>query len=84
MNRREFWLVLLFVSLCIPVDPAFSQLDFWKTIGPYGGYVTSLAINPINGFIFAGTYQDGIFRSFDNGENWQNWIHHQCIYLRLS
>ena len=48
----------------------FAQ-DFWqRTNGPYGDYITGLAINS-SGHIFAGTGTgSGVFRSTDNGDNW--------------
>ena len=40
-----------------------------QTNGPYEGRVNCLAISP-NGYIFAGTYHGGVFRSTDKGSNW--------------
>ena len=39
-----------------------------QTNGPYGGNIRALAIDEEN--IFAGTYEDGIFLSTDEGLNW--------------
>ena len=41
----------------------------WKNPDNYMNfYITSLTVN--NNYIFAGTYQDGIYRSSDNGTSW--------------
>ena len=34
--------------------------------------VRAIAISPTNGYIFAGTYEEGLFRSTDNGGSWTN------------
>ena len=56
--------VMLF---CVGV---LSAQDVWQqTNGPYGGNISALAINA-NGDIFAGTEDDGVFRSTNNGATW--------------
>jgi photosystem II stability/assembly factor-like uncharacterized protein len=47
--------------------------DTW--IQKYNGYnalslIRSIAVNPINGYIFFSTSENGLFRSTDNGETW--------------
>ena len=39
-----------------------------QTNGPYGGYITCLAVSGSN--IFAGTFDCGVFMSSNNGNNW--------------
>ncbi|MBI5215313.1 MAG: T9SS type A sorting domain-containing protein [Ignavibacteriae bacterium] len=47
-----------------------TQTNFWQTCnGPYGGYITSVAINS-TGDIYVGTFGRGVYRTTDNGENW--------------
>jgi len=41
-----------------------------KDKGVFTSSINSIAINPINGYIFAGTESEGLFRSIDNGGNW--------------
>lgn len=44
--------------------------NFWQaTSGPVGTTVTALAVYP-NGYLFAGTSDNGVYRSTDNGNNW--------------
>jgi len=47
--------------------------DAWNNIGPYGGHVTSIAINPMNpAKMFATAYQgDGLFVSQNQGTTWK-------------
>ena len=55
------------ISLLIQVN-VFGQ-SFWEqTNGPYGGSITTFAVNS-QGHIFAGTHY-GLFRSTNNGESW--------------
>ena len=63
-------LVVIFLPLS-NINITHAQTNFWEEVntGLYGGSVISLAIND-SGHIFAGTYDGGIFRSTDNGNNW--------------
>ncbi|MGH7456791.1 MAG: WD40/YVTN/BNR-like repeat-containing protein, partial [bacterium] len=72
MKLAKFFLTLGFgAMLAFSHHEALAQTDFWQqTNGPYGGDIRALAINKSNGYIFAGTFGGGVFRSTDNGENW--------------
>jgi photosystem II stability/assembly factor-like uncharacterized protein len=66
MNAKKIIILLiliLFYSFC------YSQ-DYWESIYSSGSGINCLAINSI-GYLFAGT-QNGIYRSVDNGVNWDN------------
>ena len=52
-----------------------SSAQWVQTNGPYGGKITALAINS-TGHIFAGTFQNGIYRSTDNGNTWVQMNNH--------
>jgi len=64
---------LLNLPLPLTVILFFSQVkasDFWQRMnGLDTAIVLSLVVNS-NGHILAGTYQQGLFRSTDNGETW--------------
>lgn len=45
------------------------SVSWVQTNGPYGGLVNALAVNSY-GYIFAGTYAGGVFKSTDNGNSW--------------
>ena len=50
----------------------FISDDLSGWIGPYGGYIVCLAINPSNPqIVYAGTWGSGIYKSQDGGVSWQ-------------
>lgn len=61
------WLSLLFAILC----SHFLHAQTWSSSGPFGGYITAIAIDPADtNIVYAGTYGGGVFKSLDRGENW--------------
>ena len=67
MKTRISKLILLISIILIKVS--FTQV--WQHVGLNNEYVKCLAINPSNGYIYAGSlYSEGIFRSTDNGSTW--------------
>jgi photosystem II stability/assembly factor-like uncharacterized protein len=65
------WLASGALALAAAARPAAAGAGFWSAIGPFGGTVTSLAIAPGGGAIYAGTASSGLFRSADGGATWQ-------------
>jgi len=56
--------------LFLKATPAVCQLPFWQqTGGPEATYVVEMFVDG-NGDLFAGTIGDGIFKSTNSGENW--------------
>lgn len=59
----------------------------WESLGPEGGYLTSLAQNPANGDLFTVTYEypARMFKSTNNGDRWnvigqiQDYIYYLAI-----
>lgn len=51
-----------------PVEP--NDDKFWEKIGPEDATIICLAKDQ-NGYIYAGTSSNGIFRSVDNGNTWE-------------
>ena len=46
------------------------DLSGW--IGPYGGYITAIVIDPFNpNQVFAGTWGSGMYKTLDEGQKWQ-------------
>ena len=82
---KKLYLLIFVLFLTTEIYPQWVQ-----TNGPYGGYITALAVSGNN--IFAGTggftYDGGIYRSTNNGENWievtngltNKWINKIAIY----
>jgi len=64
---------------------AKAQGNFWEpTGGPQNGFlIISLLTHP-NGSLFAGGYITGIFRSLDNGDNWQQVNNGLPIVIRYT
>lgn len=61
----------LFLLTLIFLKESAAQ-GFWlQSNGPYGGTIHCLTVNSSN-HIFAGTDDNGIFRSMDNGNTWTN------------
>src|SRR5450759_5528683 len=50
---------------------AYAGPGVWTSGGPYGGYVSTLAVNPKSpSTLYAGGYGDGVFESTDAGGTW--------------
>jgi len=61
-------LTLLLASQAIPVSAGF---NVWTSIGPEGGNVSALAIDPATpATLYAGTWGGGVFKSTNGGESW--------------
>jgi len=63
------WLALV-LSLSQPV-PVSAGFNVWTSIGPEGGWIYAMAINPTTPTtLYAGTYGGGVFKSTDGGATW--------------
>jgi VCBS repeat-containing protein len=66
--RKFFWGLICF---WIGLDIVSAGVNQWTRIGPDGGYVYTVAIDPSDSSIlYAGTNSGGIFKSVDAGANW--------------
>ncbi|MBI1937681.1 MAG: T9SS type A sorting domain-containing protein [Ignavibacteriales bacterium] len=61
-------IVFIFILATISLQ---GQQKYWKFVGPKGGIITTLTQSPA-GDIYAGTDRNGIFRSTDSGNSWEN------------
>lgn len=58
-------------ALC-SLAPLHAGTNRWTSIGPNGGPVTAVLIDPANpAVVYAGTYLAGVFKSIDGGGTWQ-------------
>jgi len=64
--KKIILLLILLIGLISNIDAQWTPSN-----GPYGGEIHSLAINPIDSTVIAGTWAGGIFLSTDNGSNWK-------------
>ncbi len=68
MKKVIFCTCMIFIlsSLC------FTQ-GYWESLdGPRGGSVSSIVTDTISGIMYAGLSSKGLYRSTDNGDNWQS------------
>ncbi|HEX9941850.1 MAG TPA: hypothetical protein VGG03_07530, partial [Thermoanaerobaculia bacterium] len=57
------------LALLLTCTPALAGT--WAPLGPFGGTVTALAVDPVNAqVVYAGTFGGGLFKSLDAGETW--------------
>jgi photosystem II stability/assembly factor-like uncharacterized protein len=67
---KHFRRALLVLSLWTIALPAFAGLGVWTPLGPDGGSVWALAVDPDDAdVVYAGT-RNGIFKSTDAGATW--------------
>src|SRR3972149_1121131 len=72
MRTNNLLSVLRAACLFVFILSSAEAQDFWQpTNGPYGGSVTSFAFKA-SGQVFAATWDGGVFRSTDNGDNWSH------------
>jgi len=58
----------LLVAAALPARAA----DSWQPLGPSGGNVAALAVDPQDGnTVYAGTLEAGVYRSANGGRSWQ-------------
>lgn len=64
------WFCLALAGIAAPIL-AQDTVNVWSSIGPDGGVVDALAIDPSNSrILYAGTAAGGVFKSTDAGESW--------------
>ena len=73
--------LLLFSSTIISAGQSLASIVFLPFIsnnpsgwiGPYSGYIVTIAIDPINPqVVYAGSWGSGMFKSLDEGQSWQS------------
>jgi photosystem II stability/assembly factor-like uncharacterized protein len=71
-SSRTVLLALVLVSALVGPESAWVHaVGRWASIGPPGGRVLSLAVDPLNpSLIYAGLEGGGVFRSPDGGDSW--------------
>ncbi len=69
MFRYRFWLVV--VGLATVLSPAAHAQETWRSLGPEGGSVDGLAVDPRDGRVLLAATAAGLFRSTNSGHSWQ-------------
>ena len=62
------WLLLSIGALCATVADA--EAGVWKSVGPYGGPVNAIAIDPSTPTTLYAGMSAGVFKSIDSGATW--------------
>ena len=69
-------ILFTFFSVC------FAQ-DYWESIYSSGSTINCITKNSI-GYLFAGTTSNGLYRSVDNGVNWEQTSFDECCSTIIS
>ncbi|HEV7515874.1 MAG TPA: hypothetical protein VGR07_06215, partial [Thermoanaerobaculia bacterium] len=65
-------LVVLLLGLAAARPAGAAAADVWQPLGPSGGTVTALAVDPADGnTVYAGSHEAGVFKSTNGGRTWQ-------------
>jgi Divergent InlB B-repeat domain len=67
------WLMVLSTLLWVSsVSMVYAADNVWTSLGPEGGHITALAIDPLTPTtLYAGTEGSGVFQSTDGGSSWR-------------
>ncbi|MFI5263737.1 MAG: WD40/YVTN/BNR-like repeat-containing protein, partial [Candidatus Kapaibacterium sp.] len=71
MKRQIFGILLISIATTFCAGVGFSQPNWIQTNGPSGGYITKIAVDSLDNY-FAGTEDNGIYRSTNGGKNWDS------------
>jgi photosystem II stability/assembly factor-like uncharacterized protein len=68
VGKTVFLLLLAFAPIA-----TCAGCGVWSSIGPYGGWISAIAVHPRNPSIVytVGQYGDGVYKSYDGGAFWQ-------------
>src|SRR5262249_53542040 len=71
--RLNFWTMLVSAALLITsADVASGAINAWTPIGPDGGFVLALAVDPETPTtLYAGTQNGGVFKTTNAGDSWR-------------
>jgi len=74
MRLPKFFFKVLLLSICLctsQINQAHSTVPQWNNIGPEGGDILALAINPLHpSILYAVTKYNGVFKTTDGGFHW--------------
>jgi len=69
--RKILFLVLLTLLLLSRAIPVSAEENIWTSLGPEGGTINSLVIDPLTPTtLYAGTDGGRVFKSTNGGESW--------------
>lgn len=66
-NALRLWLAFCLTA----VAPSFAGIDEWTPLGPSGGFVRTIVIDPSNpSTVYAGLDRGGVHKTTDGGDTW--------------
>lgn len=77
---------MLAFGFCLSVLNSFAQNhSFWKETpaAPAASGIVSIAVNPANDVLYAGTIRDGIFKSDNNGNSWVQLLNTDTAIVKI-
>ncbi len=71
MNRLLVLSVLAMLAIIILASPPLAAAPHWVPLGPYGGFVETLTVDPVQPQVLYATADlQGTFKSVDGGSSW--------------
>ena len=64
--------------------PVAADVGRWSPIGPYGGPVQALAVDPVHAGVIYAVAGYSIFKSVDGGATWSAISHGESAYTPVS
>lgn len=77
-------LIFTLITITIVVPVAHAGTNTWTSIGPDGGYINQLIIDPTNPAILYAATSGAIFKSINGGDNWTFVSHHFFSILAID
>ena len=71
MKNHRLFIILTTLALLLAAPRSAAAASSWTALGPFGGTVTSLAVDPDDArVVYATTGMEGVFKSTDAGATW--------------
>lgn len=69
MNMKYYFLAILIFAQTFLLTNLKAQTNYWTPTSPFVQYIYSLALD-LNDNLYAGTWDSGVWRTSDDGNNW--------------
>lgn len=69
---RRFGRWVLFLASFLSASGGFADVNRWEPLGPFGGWATTLAVDPLRPqVVYVGTQGGGVFKSGSRASSWK-------------
>ena len=68
-RRTHWWIPLFGIAVFVTASAASATIS-WNSLGPFGGAVTDVAVDPDDGSVLFAGSERGVFHSTDGGGGW--------------